>query len=306
MCNLPIASTSLIRSVASENNLHCVKNALDIGYESTLFDVSQIKLDHFIESRIGATLGLPVARKARLYRKPFHCMRVILVNFTWERRTRPNHGEMASKHIQKLRKLVNGMLANKLANVSYARIVLNLEKWAIGFIPRTKLFKALIRILVHAPELKHRECPDLALASNSRHATLHINGITRTLQPNCQTKQQARHESHDHDARAEYNVEQALYRTVNMTVHKGFRYFANNGRAFVRARFHECIVRSPRLYAERSSSIYRTDARQADGLARIIMDKRMSSIFLDSSNLVIHFTCTRNDILIDRTLLLIS
>lgn len=56
-----------------------------------------------------------------------------------------------------------------------------------------------------------------------------------------------------------------------MTVQKGFRYFANNGRAFVRARLHECIVRRPRLHTERSRSINRTDTRQANGLARIIM-----------------------------------
>lgn len=134
-------------------------------------------------------------------------MRVVLVNFTWKRRTGPNHGKMASKHIQKLGELVNRMSANKLADVSYAWIVLYLEKWAIGFIPCTKLFKALIRILVHAPKLKHRECPDLALASNSRHATLHINGITRALQPNCQTKQQARYKPRNHDTCTEYNVE---------------------------------------------------------------------------------------------------
>ncbi len=198
-------------------------------------------------------------------------MRVVLVNFTRKRRARADNGEMASEHIQKLRELINRMLADKLANVSYARIVLNLEKWAIGFIPCTKLFKALIRIPIHAPKLKHRERADLALASNSRHSTLHINGITRALQPNCQTKQQARYKPHNHDACTEYNVEQALYRTVNMTVQKGFRYFENNGWAFVRARLHECIVRRPRLHTERSRSINRTDTRQANGLARIIM-----------------------------------
>ena len=163
------------------------------------------------------------------------------------------------------------MLADKLANVSYAGIIFNLEKGAIGFIPHTQLLKALIRILIHAPELKHRERTDLALTSNSRNAALHINGITRALQPNCQTKQQARYKPNYHDASAEYNVEETLYRTVNMTVQKGLWYFADYGRAFVRARFHECIVRRPRLHTERSRGIYRTDTRQANGLTRIIM-----------------------------------
>lgn len=64
-------------------------------------------------------------------------MRVVLVNFTRKRRPRPNHGEMPSEHIQKLRELVNRMLADKLANMSYAGIIFNLEKGAIGFIPHT-------------------------------------------------------------------------------------------------------------------------------------------------------------------------
>ena len=83
-------------------------------------------------------------------------------------RPRPHKGHISQKHIEKLRKFINGGLSYKPAYTVFfpvragaydPRIILHLEHKPLHLIILHKLCLALFRIPVHAPEFQHSEYP---------------------------------------------------------------------------------------------------------------------------------------------------
>ena len=106
------------------------------------------------------------------------------------------------------------MLADKLADLRYARVLAHLEHGAGDLVLLLELGEALVSVFVHAAELPHAEGGQAAVAAGLAHADLAVERVALTLQADGGGQRQARYGNDGQRAAAEHDVERALYGAV--------------------------------------------------------------------------------------------
>ena len=76
-------------------------------------------------------------------------------NLVRQRRAGPHDRHLSQEHVQELRELVDGVLADELPDLGDARIVLHLEHGTCDLVLLLELGEAFVGISVHAAELPH-------------------------------------------------------------------------------------------------------------------------------------------------------
>ena len=138
----------------------------------------------------------------------------VLRDLVGQRRARAHDGHLAQEHVDELRELVDGVLADELADLRYARVVPHLEHGAGDLVLLLKLGQALVGVPVHAAELPHAEGGQAAVAVGLAHADLAVERVALALQADGRRQHQARHGDDGQNAAAEHDVERALYGAV--------------------------------------------------------------------------------------------
>ena len=120
-----LASTSAGKDLndSEENNLQ-VRDGTAFG------DVLKVTPNHAVEVGIVSVGHLPPAGDPRLHGKSLQVVLGVLGNLVRQRRARADDGHLAQKHVEELRELVDGVLANEPADLGDARVVLHLEHGA--------------------------------------------------------------------------------------------------------------------------------------------------------------------------------
>lgn len=117
------------------------------------------------------------------------------------------------------------MLADELADLRYARVVLHLEHGTGDLVLLLELSEALVGVFVHGSELPHAEGGQAAVAVGLTHADLAVEGVALALQADGGGEHQARYGDDGQHTAAEHDVERALNRTVGQAravpVHDG-------------------------------------------------------------------------------------
>lgn len=126
----------------------------------------------------------------------------------------PTTDHLAKEHVEELRELVDGVLADELADLGDARVVPHLEHGAGDLVLALELGEALVGVLVHAAELPHAEGGQAAVAVGLAHADLAVERIALALQADGRGEYQARNGDDRQHAAAEHDVEGALDGTV--------------------------------------------------------------------------------------------
>ena len=133
------------------------ENNLQVRDEAALGDVLQITADHPVKVGIVAVGHLPPAGDARLHCQALQVVVGVLRNLIRQRRARAHDGHLPQEHVEELRELVDGVLADELADFRYARVVPHLEHGTGDLVLLLELGEALIGVLVHGSELPHAE-----------------------------------------------------------------------------------------------------------------------------------------------------
>lgn len=200
---------SLVSPLAGEDDLDGLKYSAEIHPKAAFVDILEVELNHILEVNIRATAHLPITRKPRLNRQALHGPCVVLCDLVGQRRARTDHSHLSKKNVDELRKLINGVLAQELAHLGDARIVLHLEHGAVHLVAALQLLKTLVRILVHTAKLIHGELMHAPVAVRARNALLRIDGAARALQADRSTDDGARNQPKGNDGTAERDVEHA-------------------------------------------------------------------------------------------------
>lgn len=85
----------------------------------------------------------------------------VLGHLVGQRRARAHDGHLAQEHVDELRELVDGVLADELADLRYARVVPHLEHGAGDLVSPLELGEALVGVFVHAAEFHMRKVDSL-------------------------------------------------------------------------------------------------------------------------------------------------
>ena len=106
------------------------------------------------------------------------------------------------------------MLADELADLGDARVILHLEHGAGDLVLLFELSEALVGVFVHAAELPHAKGGQAAVAMGLAHADLAVERVALALQADGRGEHQARNGNDGQHAAAEHDVEGALYGAV--------------------------------------------------------------------------------------------
>ena len=187
---------------------------LQIGDHAAFGDVLQITSDHTVEVGVVAVRDLPPAGDTGLHGKALQVVLGVLGHLVGQRRARAHDGHLAKEHVNELRELVDGVLADELADLGDARVVLHLEHGAGDLVALPELGEALVGVTVHAAELPHAEGGQAAVAVGLAHANLAVERVTLALQADGGGQYQARDGDDGQHEAAERDVEDALYGSV--------------------------------------------------------------------------------------------
>ena len=117
------------------------------------------------------------------------------------------------------------MLADELANLGDARIILHLEHGTGDLVLLLELDEALVGVLVHGTELPHAERGQAAVGAGLAHADLAVERVALALQTDSRGEHKAGYGDDGQHAAAEHDVERALHSTVGQAravpVHDG-------------------------------------------------------------------------------------
>ena len=138
----------------------------------------------------------------------------VLRNLVGKRRSGANHGHLTQEHIQELRELVDGVLADELADPGNARVLLHLEHGTGDLVLLLEIYQALVGVLVHGAELPHVEGGQAAVGAVLAHTDLAVERVALALQADGRGQHKARYGDDGQHAAAEHDVEGALDGTV--------------------------------------------------------------------------------------------
>ena len=204
----------LARTLAGDDLDHREDDDLEVGDRSALGDVLQVAADHAVEAGGVALRDLPPAGDSRLHGKALQVVLGVLRNLVRQRRARANDGHLAKEHVDELRELVDGVLADELADLRDAWVVLHLEHGAGDLVLPPELRQALVGVPVHAAELPHAEGGQAAVAVGLAHADLAVERVALALKADGGGQHQARDGDDGEHAAAEHDVERALYGAI--------------------------------------------------------------------------------------------
>ena len=204
----------LARTLAGDDLDHREDDDLEVGDWSALGDVLQVAADHAVEAGGVALRDLPPAGDAGLHCQALQVELGVLRDLVGQRRARADDGHLAQEHVHELRELVDGVLADELADLRDARVVPHLEHGAGDLVLPLELRQALVGILVHAAELPHAEGGKAAVAMGLAHADLAVERVALALQADGRGQYQARDGDDGQHAAAEHDIERALYGSV--------------------------------------------------------------------------------------------
>ena len=102
------------------------------------------------------------------------------------------------------------MLADELADLRDARVILHLEHRAGDLVLLLELRQALIGVPVHGAELPHAEGGQAAVAVGLAHANLAVERVALALQADGRRQHKARNGDDSQHAAAEHDIERAL------------------------------------------------------------------------------------------------
>lgn len=186
------------------------RHDLQVGDHTAAGDVLKVATDHAVEVGIVAVRHLPPAGDPGLHSQALQVVLGVLRHLVGQRRTRAHNGHLSQEHVEELRELVDGVLADEPADLRYARVVLHLEHGSGDLVLPLELGEALVGVLVHAAELPHAEGGQAAVAMGLAHANLAVERVALALQSDGGSEHQARHGDDGQHAAAEHDVEGSL------------------------------------------------------------------------------------------------
>lgn len=186
------------------------RHDLQVGGHPALGDVLKVAADHAVEVGVVAVRNLSPAGDAGLHGQTLQVVLGVLRDLIRQRRSGANHGHLTQKHIQELRELVDGVLADELPDLGDAGVLLHFEHGAGDLVLLLELGEALVGVLVHGAELPHAEGGQAAVAVGLAHANLTVERVALALQADCRGKHQTRHGNDGQHAAAEHDVKGAL------------------------------------------------------------------------------------------------
>ena len=181
----------LARTLAGDDLDHREDDDLQVRDGTALCDVLKVALDHPVKASRVAVGNLPPAGDSWLHGKALQVVLRVLRHLVRQRRARSHDGHLAQEHVNELRELVDGVLADELADLGDARVLLHLEHGAGDLVLLLELGEALIGIFEHAAKLPHAEGGQAAVAMGLAHADLAVEGVTLALQADGSGQQQA-------------------------------------------------------------------------------------------------------------------
>ena len=189
----------------------------EVGQHAAPGDVLEVATDHASKVSVVAVRHLPPARDTGLDGQALQVELRVLLDLARQRRTRAHDGHLAQEDVDELRKLVDRVLADELADLGDAGVFLHLEHRAGDLVLLLELGQALVGVLVHGAELPHAEGREAAVAVGLTHADLAVERVALALQADGRGEHQARHGNHGEHAPAEADVERAFDKAVAQT-----------------------------------------------------------------------------------------
>ena len=201
------------------------RHDLQIGGHATLRDILQIAADHAVEVRVVAVGHLPPASYAWLNGQTLQVVLGVLRDLIRQRRTRAHDGHLAQEHVQELRELVDGVLADEPADLGDAGVFLHLEHGAGDLVLLLELGEAIVGVLVHGAKLPHAEGSQAAVGAGLANADLAVEGVALALDADDGGK----HKAGDGDDRQHDTAEHDVERTLNGPVGQARAIPVHNG-----------------------------------------------------------------------------
>ena len=204
----------LARTLAGDDLDDREDDDLEVGDGAALGDVLQVPADHAVEAGGVSLRDLPPAGDPGLDGQALQVVLGVLRHLVGQRRARAHDGHLAQEHVDELRELVDGVLADELADPGDARVLFHLEHGAGDLVLPLELGEALVRVPVHAAELPHAEGGQAAVAVGLAHADLAVERVALALQADGSGQHQARDGDDGQHAAAEHDVEGTLHGAV--------------------------------------------------------------------------------------------
>ena len=204
----------LARTLAGEDLDHREDDDLEVGDDAALGEVLKVSADHAVEPGRVALRHLPPAGDPGLHGQALQIEFCVLGHLVGQRRARADDGHLAKENVDELWELVDGVLADELTDLRYARVILHLEHGAGDLVLPLELGETLVGVFVHASELPHAEGGQAAVAVGLAHADLAVERVALALQADSRRQHQARHSDDGQYEAAEHDVERALYGTI--------------------------------------------------------------------------------------------
>ena len=200
----------LARTLAGDDLDDREGDDLEVGDDAAFGDVFQVSTDHAVESGRVTLRDLPPAGDTGLHGQALQVVLGVLRHLVGQRRARAHDGHLAQEHVEELRELVDGVLADELADLGDAGVLAHLEHGAGDLVLPPELGEALVGVAVHGSEFPHAEGGQAAVAVGLAHADLAVERVALALQADGRGQHQAGHGDDGQHAAAEYDVERAL------------------------------------------------------------------------------------------------
>lgn len=191
-----------------EDNLH-------VSDHAALSDILQVTTDHAVKVGIVAVGNLPPSGNPRLHGQALQVVLGVLRHLIRQWWTRPDDAHLPQEHVQELRELVDGVLADELTNLGDAGVLPHLEHGAGDLVLLLELGEAFVGVLVHGPELPHAEGGQAAVGASLANADLAVEGAAFALQADGGGQHQTGDRDDDEHDPAEHDVEHALHGPID-------------------------------------------------------------------------------------------
>lgn len=148
----------LICTLAEKNNGDSLEEYFNIKQDRLVLGVIQIQKNHLPKTKVTSSGNLPESCHTRFSLRPVPEISAEMIPLLQEfeiknrQRAGPDKAHLALKNIEELWQFVNTVAAYEPADFGEARVVLDLEQRAVGFIQVNKAFLDFISLVEHTPE----------------------------------------------------------------------------------------------------------------------------------------------------------
>ena len=158
------------------------RHDLQVGGNPALCDIFKIATNHAVEVGVVTVGHLPPASYAWLNGQTLQVVLGVLRDLIRQRRARAHHRHLPQEHVQELRELVDGVLADEPADPGDAGVLLHLEHGAGDLVLLLELIEAFVGVLVHGAELPHAEGRQAAVGAGLPYSDLAVEWAALALQ----------------------------------------------------------------------------------------------------------------------------